>query len=532
MLVNQWLEHSAQQYPDKTALVFEGTRLTYREIDQQANQLAHSLIAGGVQPGDRVIIFLENSIEAVIAIFGALKAGAVFCIVNPTTKTDKLTYMLQHTRPAALMTHSTKLNVALPAVEQAPSVQQIIVAGVMPEFEGARGNLQHWAAVLAAQPVTQPVAHSIDVDLAAIVFTSGSTGNPKGVMCPHLSMITVANSIAEYLENDADDIILNVLQFAGSYGLYQLLVAFKVGATLVLERGFAFPYQAIALMQREGVTGLAAVPTIFSMLLSLRDLHTHALPALRYITNAGAALPVSRLQQLRTAFPQARLYSMYGQTECARVCYLAPEDIELRPGSVGKAIPNTQACIVDEHNRPVGPNVVGELVVRGAHIMRGYWEAPEQTAARFRTVPFATSGKQPALGLPGETLLYTNDLFRMDQDGFLYFVGRTDDIIKSRGEKVAPKEIEHALYLFEGVQDAVALGVPDDVLGQAIKVCVAPAPGVILNERALREHCRRHLEDYMWPKYIEIWPDLPKGGTGKIDKHALLAGPPLASVAA
>ena len=168
MLVNQWLEHSAQRYPDKTALVFEGTRLTYREIDQQANQLAHSLIAGGAQPGDRVIIFLENSIEAVIAIFGALKAGAVFCIVNPTTKTDKLTYMLQHTRPAALITYSNKLNVALPAVEQAPSVQQIIVAGVMPELEGARRNLHRWAAVLTAQPVTQPVAHSIDVDLAAM----------------------------------------------------------------------------------------------------------------------------------------------------------------------------------------------------------------------------------------------------------------------------------------------------------------------------------------------------------------------------
>jgi acyl-CoA synthetase (AMP-forming)/AMP-acid ligase II len=273
----------------------------------------------------------------------------------------------------------------------------------------------------------------------------------------------------------------------------------------------------LELMRREGVTGLPGVPTVFSLLLGLKELQRHAPPTLRYITNTAAALPVSHILELRDAFPQAKLFSMYGLTECKRVAYLPPEELDRRPGSVGKAIPNTEVFIVDERDQRVGPGVVGELVVRGAHVMQGYWEAPQQTAQRYRSMLMPN-------GLPAPTLLYTGDLFRTDDEGFLYFVGRKDDIIKSRGEKVAPKEIEHVLYAFPGVQDAAAVGVPDAVLGQAIKVFVAPRPGVSLDKRALRDHCKRNLEDFMVPSFFEICSYLPKGGTGKIDKQALLAG--------
>jgi len=297
-------------------------------------------------------------------------------------------------------------------------------------------------------------------------------------------------------------------------------MAFKLGATLVLERGFAFPVKVLDLLQHERVTGFPGVPTMFSLLLGLKDLQKYALPSLRYISNTAAALPVSHILELRNAFPHAKLFSMYGLTECKRVAYLPPEELDRRPGSVGKAIPNTEVYIVDEADRPVGPGVIGELVVRGAHVMQGYWEAPDETARRYRRVPWPPRSRD---GLPGEVVLYTGDLFRMDDEGFLYFVGRKDDIIKSRGEKVAPKEIEHVLYGFDGVQDAAVIGVPDSVLGEAIKAFVVPRPEVKLDERALRDHLKQHLEDFMMPKYVEVRTELPKGGTGKIDKKVLVA---------
>jgi acyl-coenzyme A synthetase/AMP-(fatty) acid ligase len=330
----------------------------------------------------------------------------------------------------------------------------------------------------------------------------------------------VSTSIVEYLEHTEDDIVLNVLPLAFGYGLYQLLVAVQVGATLILERSFVFPYKVLDLMRRENVTGLAGVPTIFSLLLGLKDFKQNPLPALRYLTNAGGGMPANRILELRDAIAPAKLYSMYGQTECQRVCYLAPEEIDRRPGSVGKAIPNTEVYIVDENDQPVGPGEIGELVVRGSHVMRGYWEDAELTMQRFRPAPW-TQGSQ--FGLPGEMLLYTNDLFQADEEGYLYFVSRKDDIIKCRGEKVAPKEIEQVLYMFEGVQDAAAVGVPDPILGQAIKACIAPQPGVVIDVRALRDHCKRNLEDLLIPKYFEILSELPKGATGKINKRALAA---------
>jgi acyl-CoA synthetase (AMP-forming)/AMP-acid ligase II len=369
-----------------------------------------------------------------------------------------------------------------------------------------------WDDLLAAASAEKPSVGTIDLDLATIIYTSGSTGTPKGVMSTHRNMVFAATSISTYLENTADDIIFCALPLAFDYGLYQLIMAMRVGATLVLEKNFVFPYKAIEIMVRERVTGFPGVPTMFSLLLGLKDLANYDLSALRYVTNTAAALPVSHILALRAAFPQATLFSMYGLTECKRVCYLPPQELDQRPGSVGIAIPGTEVYIVDENGTRVPPGTIGELVVRGSHVMRGYWEKPTETAERYKPGP-----------LPGETVLYTGDLFRMDEDGFLYFISRKDDIIKSRGEKVSPKEIENTLYAMEGVREVAVVGVPDATLGEAIKVFVAPQEGVVLTERDVRAYCARHLEDFMMPKYVEIWPALPKGGTGKIDKKELRA---------
>mgnify|MGYP000642668012 CR=1 FL=1 len=286
-------------------------------------------------------------------------------------------------------------------------------------------------------------------------------------------------------------------------------MVFKFGGTLVLERSFAYPAAVLRRIEEEQVTGLPGVPTLFAMLLQM-DLSRFDLTSIRYLTNTGAALPVEHIRRLREAFAWARLYSMYGLTECKRALYLPPEELDRRPASVGIPIPGTEAWIEDEAGNRLEPGQIGELVIRGSHVMQGYWGDPEETAKRYRP------GRYPA-----ERLLYTGDLFWTDEEGFFYFVARKDDIIKSRGEKVAPKEVENVLYRLPGVVEAAVVGVPDEVLGQAIKAFIVCADGHPLAERDVLRHCRQHLEDFMVPKYVEFRASLPKTPSGKIRKAAL-----------
>jgi acyl-CoA synthetase (AMP-forming)/AMP-acid ligase II len=332
-------------------------------------------------------------------------------------------------------------------------------------------------------------------------------------MLSHLNMVSAADSITTYLENTPDDVIINVLPLAFDYGLYQVLMGFKIGGTVVLEKSFAFPYQVVEVMIKERVTGFPGVPTIFAILLGLKDLPKWDLSSLRYMTNTAAALPASHIKRLRELFPAVRLYSMYGLTECKRVSYLPPRELDSRPNSVGRGMPNEEVYIVDEEGNRVGPGVVGELVVRGANVMIGYWELPEETAACLKP------GKYP-----GERVLYSGDLFRMDDEGFLYFVARKDDIIKSRGEKVSPKEVENALYGLDGVLEAAVIGVADEIIGEAVKAYIVLENGAALTENDILRHCAAHLENFMVPKSVEIMKALPKTSSGKISKKELKAG--------
>ncbi len=511
MQLEAFLELSAGRFPDKIALVCNDRRLSYQELDQQSNRLAHALIRQGVQRGDRIAIHLENSVEAVLSIFAILKAGAVFLMSNPTTKADKLAYILNNCRAVALITDAKKLHELQPCWTQTPHLKSIFVAGTDAADAGAGKELICFENVLLEGDlsVQAPSKKCIDVDLAALVYTSGSTGRPKGVMLTHLNMVSAATSITTYLGNTPDDIILNVLPLSFDYGLYQALMAFKMGATLILERSFTYPYAVIEKLIGEKVTGFPIVPTISAVLLQL-DLKRYDFSSLRYITNTAAALPKHHIQQLRNLFPHVKLFSMYGLTECKRVSYLPPEQIDIRPTSVGKAIPNEEVYIVNEEGRRVGPGVIGELVVRGSNVMKGYWELPEETDRVLKSGP-----------LPGEKVLHTGDFFRMDEEGYLYFISRKDDVIKCGGEKVSPKEVEEVLYSLHGIVEAAVVGVPDAVLGQAIKAFVTLGEGARLTKQDVLRHCAQRLETFMVPKFVEFRDALPKTSSGKISRREL-----------
>jgi amino acid adenylation domain-containing protein len=476
--------------------VIAGERtVSYGELDRAADSVAAGLAQRGVGRGDRVAILLPNGIEAPIAIYGALRAGAAFSPLNPTVKEEKLGYVLSDSAAAVLVHAGELAETARAGAERAGGSTAVVETGELLEAEGP------------------PPSPPLEVDLAGLIYTSGSTGDPKGVTLTHRNMCFAADSIVEYLEMSASDRVLCVLPLSFDYGLYQLLMSIRVGATLVLERGFAFPGRVVQLLEEERITGLPGVPTVFQILISLKGLAERELPDLRYLTNTGAALPAEAIAAIRRTFPRTRLYSMYGLTECKRVSYLPPAELDQRPTSVGIPIPGTEAWIEDGDGNRLGSDEVGELMVRGAHVMQGYWGDDASSSERLRPGRW-----------PWERVLATGDLFRADEEGFLYFVGRRDDLIKSRGEKVVPREVEDVLHTVEGVQEAAVVGVADELLGQAVHAHVEPEPGAELDPAALRRRCAERLEDYMVPQQVVVHEVLPRTSNGKVDRRALAGG--------
>ncbi|MER8566136.1 AMP-binding protein [Mesorhizobium sp. M0924] len=505
MRIEHFLMAKAAAHPAKTALVTRGKKLSYEELDDLSSRLATALFMNGIRRDDRVLIFMDNCWEAAVSIFAALKAGATFSPINPSTKADKLGYVIADCDARAVLTQAKLMPVVTEACASHGKTG-IFVAST----PGADGQCPAGAASLTDCLTFDgaEVNHrGIDVDLAMLIYTSGSTGRPKGVMMTHRNCDAAAGSIATYLRNAPDDIILNVLPLAFDYGLYQLLMAVRLGATLVLEKSFAFPHEIFERIRKEGVTGLPLVPTMAAMILQMRDLAPGFLPSLRYISNTAAALPPAHIERLRSLLPGVRIYSMYGLTECKRCTYLPPEELDRRPGSVGIAIPNTEAFVVDDLGQRMPAGVAGELVIRGPHVMQGYWRNQAATERALRPGPN-----------PWEKVLYTGDLFQTDEDGFLYFVGRKDDIIKTRGEKVAPKEVEAVLHAHPGIAEAVVVGVPDPVLGHAIGALVVRSDPALGGKDIIR-HCARHLEDFMVPKIIEFRSELPKTESGKVSRR-------------
>jgi acyl-CoA synthetase (AMP-forming)/AMP-acid ligase II len=447
-----------------------------------------------------VAVYLENSLTAVISMFAVAEAGGCFVLVNPATTAPRLGYIIENCSPRFLIFPTSKASIVAEAEQHCSFSPVHIVTGKGVRSDGEigfdelmRGSASEVIPVAAAQ------------DIAGIIYTSGSTGKPKGVTHTHRSIDTVVDAVSRYLEHSSDDIILDFLPLSIGYGLLQLCVTFRSGGTLILEKGFGYPYDIINRICEEKVTGFAAVPTVFSILVQLENVGPDKLSTLRYMTNAAAALPQAFIPKLKRMFPSAKLYLMYGLTECFRASYLPPDLIDEKPASVGRGMPHVEVWIEDGFGGRVSCGTTGELMVKGSNIMKGYWNDPEGTAQVIR-------GGQTT----EERVLRTGDLFRMDEEGYLYFVGRMDDIIKTRGKKVSPLEIEETIYLRDEVLEARVIGVPDDVLGSALKAEIVLKKGAVLSEEQLRAHCRKVLEEYQVPKVVEFVPSLPKSAGGKI----------------
>lgn len=505
MRIEDHLRQSAGRLETKTALIAGETQLSYRELDRQSDRLAAGLIAQGIKPGDRALMVAENSAEAVVAFFAAWKAGAVPCPLHASIKPDKLRVIIKSTAPFAILAQARFCSVVDTALGGEIFSPVKISFGSTPE-KHSDGWLTYEALIAHDGTTALPLQPDSEA-LALLIHTSGSTGTPKGVMHSHASLLAACGSITDYLDNSADDIVLSVLPFSFGYGITQIVTMVMVGGTVVLEKSFAFPRKILARLVETRATGFPIVPAMAALIAGMQDLQPAFLPDLRYMTSAAAAMPPSVTARLRTLLPETQLFIMYGQTECIRATYMPPEEADRRPLSVGQAIPGTKAHVVDEAGNIVPPGVTGELVVEGPHVMAGYWRDDMASAEKVTAID-------------GGRRLLTGDLFRTDEDGFLYFVSRRDDIIKTRGEKVSPQEVERVLYALPGIREAAVAGVDDPVFGQLIRAYVALEPSAALSEKEILRHCATYLEDYMVPKSVEFRDALPKTSTGKIRLNA------------
>ncbi len=512
-LLGEALLFSAANYPDKTAIIVDDREYTYKQLKRDAIKLAKILIEKGVQRGDRVAVYMDNSWESAVSIYGITLAGAVFLVINPQTKSDKLQYILNDSDAKVLIAHGKLMKEVSDISGDLSKLREVIIAGAgkVGSFESLF-RVESLELLLEAVQEDDPVDlhKTIPNDLASLIYTSGSTGFPKGVMMTHQSMVFTSWSLIEYLRITEDDRIILVLPLAFDYGLYQLIMSVTAGASLVIVPSFIFLGNIYKQISAKGVTVFPGVPTTYAMMIASYKAKPFSFEGIKKVTNTAAALPAEHIPVLKKIFPNAHIFKMYGLTECKRVSYLEPELLDEKIRSVGKAIPGTEVFIRREDGTEAKPNEPGILYVRGPHVMAGYWKQKEKTDKMLKP------GK-----LPGERILCTHDLFKMDEDGFLYFLGRSDDIIKTRGEKVSPLEIENLLIRMEDIREAAVIGVPDTIQGQAIKAFVSVRKGSTITEKEIRKFCNNHLESFMVPDRVVLLPELPKSANRKVDKKKL-----------
>lgn len=513
-LLHEALPSAARLHPGKTAVIAGMESYTYGELEEYSSRLARALLDRGLQRGDRVAIYMENSWACVVGVYAVLKAGGTFVVINPQTRCDKLAFILKDSVASQMLTEAHLAPVFTAVLSESMSLSHVIVSGDWEAGEqDARVSSQTEGleAVLANSDSESVDSVVNPLDLAALIYTSGSTGHPKGVMQTHQSMLFAAQSIIEYLRMDSNEVIVNVLPLAFDYGLYQLLMAVELGATLVLERSFTYHLDVLQRVHEYEVTSFPGVPTIYSMIVSSHARKPLCFPSVKRITNTAAALPTQYISHLHEIFPNALIFNMYGLTECKRVSYLEPEMIDRKPTSVGKAIPGTEIYLLGADGTPVAPRERGMLYVRGPHVMRGYWNREEETAEML------IDGL-----IPGEKILSTGDWFHMDDEGYLYFDGRSDEIIKCRGEKVSPVEVENALCSITGIREAAVIGVDDEILGQAILAYVVRENGLMMDEREIKRRLSEKVENLLIPKDIIFSEELPKNLNSKICKRDLV----------
>jgi len=510
-LLGEALLISSIKNPFKTAIIAGGKEFSFSTLKENSLKLAQYLINAGIEKGDRVAIYMNNSWQSVVSIYGTTLAGAVFLIINPQTKANKLQYILNDSGAKILISQSSLREEILQALKDTKSIHGVILEGEEDQMnKGPQDEFLSFDDVLSKSYISVNLPKIIPNDLAALIYTSGSTGFPKGVMMTHQSMVFTSWSLIEYLRLTEGDRILVALPLAFDYGLYQLLVAVTIGGTLIVENSFNFPPTIFRQIEKLKPTVFPGVPTIYAIMITTHKKTGLTFECVEKITNTAARLPAEFIPDLKKIFPNALIFKMYGLTECKRVCYLEPELIDLKPTSVGKAIPGTEVFLLSPDEKPVPYGEPGILHVRGPHVMVGYWNNEELTKDMLK--PGA---------IPGEKILCAHDWFKMDEEGFLYFQGRNDDIIKTRGEKVSPVEIENVIYKNIGIKEVAVLGIPDGILGESIVAFVTSHYNAQITEKDIQQECMDHLEIFMIPKKIVFLPEMPKSSNGKIDKKEL-----------
>ncbi len=516
------LRHAARA-PDAVALVHGGSSMRYGEFEAAVRGFADGLAGLGLGRGERVAIWLDKCFETVIASFGAPAAGGVFVPLNPLLKPAQVAFAMQDCGARLLVTSPSRLSLVAPLLAGCPALRCVVLTEPAVDGAGLPAGVAgvDWRELLAAPPAA---AHRvIDTDMAAILYTSGSTGRPKGVVLSHRNMVAGAKSVASYLGNGPHDTLLAALPLSFDAGFSQLTTAFHSGARVVLLN-YLMPRDVLKAMERERITGLTAVPPLYIQLAQL-DWPQAVGEHLRYFANTGGRMPRETLQLLRRRVPHARPFLMYGLTEAFRSTYLPPEEVDRRPDSIGKAIPNAEILVLREDGTPCDADEPGELVHRGALVGMGYWNDAEKTAERYKPLPPTAGGREAGLQLP-EYAVYSGDTVRRDAEGFLYFVGRRDEMIKTSGYRVSPTEVEEMLYATELVGECVAYGIEHPVLGQAIHVVATPPANIDvdapLDVDALLAECRRRMPAYMVPTSVESASrPLPRNPNGKIDRKLL-----------
>lgn len=524
-LLHELVALPARRTPQAVALTLAGVHLSYGHLQACVEQFAAGLLGLGLTRGERVATYLEKRFETVAASFGASAAGAVLVPINPLLKPEQVAFILRDCNVRVLVTSAERLVVLTGALAHCPDLRQVVVVGSSPVTRV--GVLAHapwcrvgWDEVLAYPP--KPGYRVIDSDMVAILYTSGSTGQPKGVVLSHRNMVTGAKSVASYLENTAQDTLLAALPLSFDAGFSQLTTAFHVGARVVLLN-YLMPRDVLKAMVQEGVTGITAVPPLYMQLAPL-EWPAAISPTLRYFASTGGRMPRETLTTLRQHVPHARPFLMYGLTEAFRSTYLPPDEVDRRPDSIGKAIPSAEILVLREDGSPCAVDEPGELVHRGALVGLGYWNDPVKTAERYKLLPFGAPGRQAGLQLP-EIAVFSGDTVRQDADGFLYFVGRRDEMMKTSGYRVSPTEVEEILYATQMVGECVVFGVEHAVLGNAIQVIATHARGdcsIGLND--LIKECRARMPAYMVPAGVEfVTGPLPRNANGKFDRKQLAA---------
>ncbi|WP_129777686.1 acyl-CoA ligase (AMP-forming), exosortase A system-associated [Peristeroidobacter soli] len=510
-LLHDLFDVSAERFPNNEALRSRGNTITYADLQRRSHSLAAALRAHGVGRGDRVAVYLQNRAVVIETALACSRLGAIFVPVNPLLKARQLEYVLNDAGATALIASRTAAVLVEDSIPRCPSISTVVWCDAAQE---ASAGLRYDRLITDEVRVKSP---AIDSDPAALLYTSGSTGRPKGVVVSHRNLVAGALTVSGYLKNTASDRVLVALPLSFDYGLSQVTTAFAVGACAVLTN-FSLPAALLQDMVSERITALAGVPTMW-MHLAATEWPEAVVKSLRYITNSGGALPVSVIKNLQARLPNTQIFCMYGLTEAFRSTYLEPSQLEGHLGSIGKAIPGQEILVLDAEGNECAPGEVGELVHRGSLVTLGYWNDAQLTQLRFKPLP-----KRLSQLMRDETAVWSGDLVKTDTDGYIYFIGRRDNLIKSSGYRISPSEIEEVIAELPKIVESAVVGLPDDNLGQrvVVAVVVAPAAPADMTER-IRQHCRMQLPAYMVPAEVHVMSQLPRNANGKCDRGALAA---------